>query len=122
MTAPTQVLTLHPEEAAVPEGLTEEPIAEAYRNGLPQFGYATVITKLPGADKLPVGRFTLYARPASDDAKAAQRYRWLKEKMHRTVWCGNGYEFGSIYIDDPERTDDLDATIDAAIAASKETK
>jgi len=53
------------------------------------------------------------AAEPSDDAKAAERYRWLKARLTRTVWCGSGYEF-EIYIPDPERTDDIDATIDAA--------
>lgn len=59
-------------EAAAPgapqqEASGDEPIASAYRGGTPQFGYATAITKLPGAERLPLGTTLLYARAAATE-------------------------------------------------------
>lgn len=93
--------------AAAPEGLTEP-----YCLMCEKLGHITDecwSTYMVGPRSREIDRLS---RPASDDAKAAERYRWLRSIDSSTEWNRIGHY----------AADALDKKIDAAIAASMKDK
>lgn len=93
-------------DAQVQAALAEqEPVARMHVGGLPQFGSAAVITKLPAADALPHGDYTLYAAAQERAEPVAPR----KDQRITLNWQGRvdgtveGFEInGMLCIPDEE--------------------